>query len=37
LIATSDTLTPQWLIQRNDVTKINLSSVEYRIQVSVCL
>ena len=31
LIATSDTLTPQWVIQTKDVTKISLSSVEYLI------
>jgi hypothetical protein len=31
LSATSDTLTPQWVIQTKDVTKISLSSVEYLI------
>ena len=36
LIATSDTLTPQWIIQTKDVTKINLSSVEYLIG-SLCV
>jgi hypothetical protein len=35
LIATSDTLTPQWIIQTKDVTKINLSSVEYLIGLCV--
>jgi len=35
LSATSDTLTPQCVIQTKDVTKINLSSVEYLIGLCV--